>query len=55
MYDTLKKASINPILHPIDNKFSKELIEEIEARKLKFQITPKGNHRTIPTKRGIQT
>ena len=30
MHDTLKKAGINPVLHRIDNEFSKELIEEIE-------------------------
>ena len=38
MYDTLKKAGINPIVHRIDNKFSKDLIEEIEARNLKYQL-----------------
>ena len=30
MYETLKKAGINPIIHRIDNKYSKDLIEEIE-------------------------
>ena len=30
MYETLKKTGINPIIHRIDNKFSKDLIEEIE-------------------------
>ena len=51
----LKKASINPILHQIDNKFPKKLIEEIESRKLKYQPAPRGNHRKIPAKRRIQT
>ena len=50
MHDTLKKAGINPVLHQIDNKFSKELIGEIESRGLKYQIAPKGNHRTIAAK-----
>ena len=54
MHDTLKKAGINPILHRIDNEFSMELIEEIESRELKYQIAPRGNHRTIPAERGIQ-
>ncbi|OEU17012.1 hypothetical protein FRACYDRAFT_239613 [Fragilariopsis cylindrus CCMP1102] len=55
MHDTLKKAGINPVLHRIDNEFSKELIEEIESRGLKYQIAPRGNHRTIPAERAIQT
>ena len=55
MHDTLKKAGINPVLHRIDNEFSKELTEEIELRGLKYQIVPRGNHRTIAAERGIQT
>ena len=37
MHDTLKKAGINPVLHQIDNEFSKELIEEIEVRGLNIK------------------
>ena len=55
MHDTLKKAGINPVLHRIDNEFSKELIDEIESRGLKYQIAPRGNHRTIAAERAIQT
>ena len=55
MHETLKKAGINPILHRIDNKFSIELIEEIESRGLKYHIAPRGNHQTIAAERGIQT
>ena len=55
MHDTLKKAGINPVLHRIDNEFSKELIEEIKSRGIQYQIAPRGNHGTIATKRGIQT
>ena len=55
MHNTLKKAGINPILHQVDNEFSKELIEEIESRGLKYQIAPRGKHRTIAAERGIQT
>ena len=51
MHDTLKKAGINLILHRVDNEFSKELIEEIESRGLKYQIAPRGNHQTIAAKR----
>ena len=40
MHDTLKKAGINPVIHRMDNEFSKDLIEEIEARGLKYQIAP---------------
>ena len=54
MHDTLTKAGINPVLHQIDNKFLKELIEEIESRGLKYQITTRRNHRTIAAERGIQ-
>ena len=32
MYETLKKAGINPIIHHIDNKYSKDFIEEIESK-----------------------
>ena len=55
MHDTLKKAGINPILYQIDNEFLIELIEEIESRGLKYQIAPRGNHRTIVAESEIQT
>ena len=40
MHDTLKKAGINPVIHRIDNEFSKDLIEEIKTRSLKYQNAP---------------
>ena len=49
MHETLKKAGINPVLHQIDNEFSIKLIEEIESRGLKYQITRRGNHRNHRT------
>ena len=55
MHDTLKKAGINPVIHRIDNEFSKALIEEIEEKGLKYQIAPPRNHRTLPAERSIQT
>ena len=55
IHNTLRKAGINPVLHRIDNKLSKELTEEIKSRELKYQIAPRGNHRTIAAERGIQT
>ena len=55
MHDTLTKAGIKPVLHRIDNEFSKELIEEIESRGLNYQIAPRGNHWSIAAERGIQT
>ena len=36
IYETLKKAGINQNIHRIDNEFSKDLIEEIEAQGLKY-------------------
>ena len=36
MHNTLKKAGINPTIHRTDNKYSKDLIEEIEARNLEY-------------------
>ena len=35
MYDTLKKAEINPIIHRIDNEFLKDLIEENRGTRIK--------------------
>ena len=55
MHETLKKVGINPIVHRINNEFSKDLIEEIEARNLKYQIAPPGNHCTLPAERSIKT
>ena len=55
MHDTLKKAGINPIIHQINNKYSTDLIEEIETQGLKYQIAPPGNHRTLPAECSIQT
>ena len=55
MCKTLKKVGINPIIHRIDKEFQKDLIEEIEAQGLEYQITPPRDHRTLPAKRSIQT
>lgn len=32
VYDTLKKVGINPILHRIDNEYSKELINKMNLK-----------------------
>ena len=55
MYETLKKAGINPIIHMIDHEYLKDLIEEIESKKLKYQIASPGYHRTLPAECSIQT
>ena len=55
MHNTLKKAGINPILYQIDNELLIKLIKEIESRELKYQVAPRGNHRTIAAERGIQS
>ena len=54
MYDTLKKAGINLVPHRIDNDFSKELKEEIEARDLKYNIAPRGIYRMIAAERVME-
>ena len=51
MYNTLKKTGMNPVLHRIDNEFLSDLIDEIEARVLKYKIAPPGNH-TLSLRRG---
>ena len=53
IYETLKKAGINPIIHRINNEYSKDIIEEIKSKKLKYQIAPPGNHRTLPAEKSI--
>ena len=55
MYNTLKKAGINPLIHHIDNKFSQDLIEEIETQELKYQVAPPGYHCTLPAEKAIKT
>ena len=54
IHDTLTKVRINPVRHRIDNEFSKKLIGEIESRGLKYQIAPRGNHRTVEAERATQ-
>ena len=55
VYNTLKNAGINPVLHINDNEFSTDLIDEIESRGLTYLITPVGNHCTLSAERAIQT
>jgi hypothetical protein len=38
MYEDIRKAGINPVLHRLDNETSKDLIKEIENKGLKYQI-----------------
>jgi deoxyribodipyrimidine photolyase len=44
MYEDLKKAGINPVLHRLDNETSKELIKEIEKKGMDYQIAAPGDH-----------
>jgi hypothetical protein len=44
MYEDLQKAGINPVLHRLDNETSKDLIKEIEKKRLRYQIaSPAGS------------
>jgi hypothetical protein len=55
MYEDLKKAGINPVLHRLDNETSKDLIKEIEKKGMDYQIAAPGNHRLNHAERAIQT
>jgi hypothetical protein len=55
MYEDLRKAEINPVLHRFDNETSKELIKEIENKGLKYQIASPGDHRLNHAETAIQT
>jgi hypothetical protein len=55
MYEDLRNAGINPILHRLDNETSKDLIKEIERKGLKYQIASPGDHRPNHAERAIQT
>jgi hypothetical protein len=55
MYEDLRKAGINPVLHQLDNETSKDLIKEIENKGLKYQIALPGDHRLNHAERAIQT
>ena len=54
MYNTLKKAGINPILHRVDNEFSTDLINKKVASGLKYQANRASRqHRTLPIEKAI--
>jgi hypothetical protein len=55
LYEDLRKAGINPVLHRLDNETSTELILEIEKKGLDYQIASPGDHRLNHAERAIQT
>jgi hypothetical protein len=55
MYEDLRKAGINPVLHRLDNETSHDLIKEIERKELDYQIASPGDHRLNHAERAIQT
>ena len=55
MYEDIKKAGINPVLHRLDNETSTELIKEIERKGMDYQIASPGDHRLNHAERAIQT
>ena len=44
MYEDLKLAGIQPLFHKLDNEKSKDMIESIKEKGLKFQLAPPGDH-----------
>ena len=55
MYEEIKKAGINPVLHRLDNETSTDLIKEIEMKGMDYQIASPGDHRLNHAERAIQT
>jgi hypothetical protein len=55
MYEDLRIAGINPVLHRLDNETSHDLIAEIERKGLDYQIASPGDHRLNHAERAIQT
>jgi hypothetical protein len=55
MFEDLRKAGINPILHRLDNETSKDLIKDIENKGLTYQVASSGDHRLNHAERAIQT
>jgi hypothetical protein len=55
LYEDLRKAGINPVLHRLDNETSDELIKEIEKKGLDYQIASPGNHGLNHAERATQT
>jgi hypothetical protein len=55
LYEDLKKAGINPVLHRLDNETSADLIREIEAKGMDYQIASPGDHRLNHAEGAIQT
>jgi hypothetical protein len=55
LYEGLKKAGINPVLHRLDNETSADLIREIQAKGMDYQIASPGDHRLNHAERAIQT
>lgn len=55
LYKDLQKARIQPVLHKLDNEYSKDLISSIEEKVLDFQLAPPHDHRQNPAERAIQT
>jgi hypothetical protein len=55
LYEDLKKVGINPVLHRLDNETSDDLLREIEAKGMEYQIASPGDHRLNHAERAIQT
>ena len=50
-----KQAGIQPEIQRLDNKTSKDLINAIKEKGLKYQIASPGNHRILAVERQIRT
>ena len=53
MYEEIKKAGINPVLHRLGNETSTDLIKEIEIKGMDYQIASPGDHRLNHAERAI--
>ena len=54
-YGVLVRCGFEPVLQRLDHETSVDLIHEIEAKGLDYELAPPGNHRQNPAERAIQS
>ena len=54
-YNVLVRCGFEPQLKRLDHETSVDLINEIEAKGLNYELVPPGNHQQNPAERAIQT
>ena len=55
VYNELSEAGITPVLQYLDNELSKDLIQCIKDKELKFQLAAPHDHQLNPAERAVQT